>query len=144
MADFTENRDFETVTLVDRTGEGGTEIIYDAVRLVFPPGIDVKNVPRFVAQWLFQTQRHMVWTQDGQFVCRFGVKGATPEFAAELGPDAGDVSPIEVDRTRIEGWDTTGVERADTRVTEVTLPRALLHERQGAGASAATFADRKG
>lgn len=143
MADFAENRDFEMVMLVDRTGVGGTELIYDGVRLVFPPNVVEKAIPRFVAQWLYQYPRYMVWTTDGRFVCRFGIKELAPGLAAEIGPDAGDVSPIEVDRTRTEGWDTSGVERADTRVVELRLPRTLTHERQGS-TSAATFADRKG
>ena len=140
--EFAENRDFQTVTLVDRTGLGGTEIIYDGVRIVFPKGTTEKAIPRFVAAWLFRVSQQMVWTDAREFVNRFGIKDLPSDLEAELGPEAGNTSPIVIDGTRVEGWDTAGVERQDTRTIELKMPRALLQERQGA--STASFAERKG
>ena len=143
MAEFAENRDFRTVTLVDRTGKGGTEILYDGVRVVLPRGKAELTVPRFVARWVMGVStQHMVWTTDDQFVNRFGIKDISEDLAAELGPEAGDISSIELDTGRTEGWDTTGVERVGTRTVEINLPKSLMRERQGT--AAASFGERKG
>lgn len=142
MAEFTDNRDFRTVTLVDRTGQGGTEILYDGVRIVLPRGKTELTVPRFVAAWLFRVGQQMVWTTEAQFVNRFGIKDLSEDLAAELGPEAGDTAPIDLDTTRAEGWDTTGVDRTDTRTVALNLPKSLMRERQGT--PAASFAERKG
>ncbi len=144
MAEFTENRDFRSVTLVDRTGRGGAELIFDGVRITLAKGKAEFHVPRFVALWLFRTQKEFVWTSEGQFVNRFAVRDADPEFLAEVGPEAGDTSPIDLDTTRAEGWDTTGVERTNTRTVAVNLPLNLLRERQGTNSESGVFAERKG
>ena len=141
MAEFTENRDFSTVTLVDRTGRGGAEIIYDGVRITFPQKKVEKAVPRFVANWLFRVSQQMVWTEDGQYVNRFGIKDMPEDLVQELGPEAGDTSLIVLDATRHEGWDTSGVDRSEARTVELTLPSSAMRERQGLNTT--TFGDRK-
>ena len=143
MAELFENRDFRTVTLVDRTGQGGAEIIYDGVRIVLPRGKTELSVPRFVAVWLLGvTTQQMVWSQEVGYTPRFGIKDMDEELTRELGPDAADISPITLDAERAEGWDTTGVERGGTRTVELNIPKSLMRERQGT--VAASFAERKG
>lgn len=139
-----ENQDvYTSVVLVDRAGMGGTEIIYDGVRLVFKPGQIKLAVPRFVADWLYGNQKHMVWTEDGNYTNRFAIEGLPEELLAQYGSAAGDTSPITIDGNRVEGWDTTQVDRTDgkTRVVQVRVPPNLLTERQGQDAY--TFGARK-
>ena len=139
--EYQESHDFRTVTLVDRTGRGGTEIIFDGIRIVLPRGKSELTLPRYVAQWLFRTTQQMVWTADGRFVSRFGIKDIPEDLAAETGPEAGDCSAIELGSGRVEGWDTSTVDRGATQTISLNLPKSALNERQGTLASA--FADRK-
>lgn len=131
MSELYQNRDFRSLILVDRAGRGGTEFIFDGVRITFPPGVVEQGCPWFVAQWLFGVNQTRVWTKDGDFTFRFGVKNAPEEFLAAVGPEAGDTSPIEIDGNRIEGWDTTGVDRSNATVLKVSVPASDLSERQG-------------
>lgn len=141
MAEFTENRDFRTVTLIDRTGQGAVEIIYDGVRIPLPKGVTEKAVPRFVAAWLFRVGQQMVWTADGRYVNRFGIKDPSDDLVAELGVEVGDISPITIDTQRSEGWDTSGVDRSAHTVVTLNLPPVPLRERQGTREAA--FGERK-
>lgn len=140
MAEFAEGRDFRSVTLVDRAGTGGAEIIFDGVRIVFPRGVTEKAVPVFVAEWLFRVTQQHVWTTDGQYICRFGLKDAPEDILALAGPEAQDCSPIQL-ADRVEGWDTSGVDRSNTRTVALNIPRSLTHERQGS--LAGSFGERK-
>lgn len=134
---------YTPIILLDRTGQGGGEIIVNGVRLNFPKGRPEMAVPRFVAEWLFTHGKHMVWTTDGIFTNRYGVKDAPEDFTNAFGEESGDCSPIEIDGNRIEGWDTTAVERDEsTRVVPVSVPAQALRERQGSTGTYA-FGSRK-
>mgnify|MGYP001561843960 FL=1 len=144
MPEFGENRDFRSVTLVDRTGLGGAEIIYDGVRIMLPRGKTEVQVPSFVARWLFlSTTQQMVWSREAGYTPRFGIKDLDEELEKDLGPHVGDTSPITIE-SRAEGWDTTGVDRADTRLVTLNIPRSVTHERQGRTTEDPAFGGRKG
>lgn len=121
MADFENASAYDIVTLVDRTTKGGCEIIHDGKRIVFKPGQVEKAVPQFIAEWLFGAERHMVHTTDGQYVHRFAVRDAPEELLAQIGAERADESPIEVDTTRTEGWNTElyADDRGKTRTIEL-------------------------
>jgi hypothetical protein len=119
---FTYNPD-SLVTLVDRTTLGGDEIVADGQRLVFKPGEIEKTVPREFVLWLYRTDKKRVWTTGGDFAHRYAVKDAPAWLIDHCGPEVADCSPIEVDNTRLEGWDTSGVPRDDrTRTLRVNIP----------------------
>lgn len=139
--DFQQASSFSYVTLVDRAQTGGTEIIHDGVRIVFKPGETEKVVPQFVAEWLFHVDQGHVWTVDGQYVSRFAIKDISPELLGALGAEAGDTSPIHVDSGRIEGWDTSQVDRSNHRFIDINVPASAFRERQGVAAM--TFGGRR-
>lgn len=142
MSEFNNQDVYSSVILVDRAGIGNTEIVYDGVRLVFKPGQTELTVPKFVADWLFQYQKHHVWTEDNVYVNRFSIKGASEDLLNQYGEEAGDLTPITIDGNRIEGWDTSQVDRPEgsVKVVPVAVPSHLLKERQGRSAS--SFGDR--
>lgn len=138
MAEYEGQDAYSIVTLIDRAATGGTEFIYDGKRITFRPGEIEKPVPQFVALWLFQQERMMVHTTEGAFVCRFAVKGGTDEFKAQVGPDAFDDTPIEIDQTRVEGWNTDAAERGP-KTEVITLKRTAADYQMGGVATAASF-----
>mgnify|MGYP001557853463 CR=1 FL=1 len=140
--DFQQASALSYVTLVDRAGTGGTELIYDGVRIVFKPGETEKTVPEFVAEWLFTVTQGHVWTETGEFVNRFAVKDASQQMADILGPEAMDCSPIVLDHSRIEGWDTSSVDRSSHETLTLNVPAREFRERQGTATVA--FGGRKG
>lgn len=125
MSDFSASASYDYVTLVDRTGKGGCEIIHDGVRIGFPPGKPERPVPQFLVNWLFRVDQQKVHTTDGQFVQRFGVKEPSEEMVAQLGIECGDISPIEIDTNRAEGWDTDqfAVDRGSSPLKKIDLAR---------------------
>lgn len=127
------------VRLVDRTTLGGDEIVYDGMRVTFKPGETEKHVPREFVAWLYRTDKKRVWTTDSQYVHRYAVENAPQWLIDECGPDVADCSPIEVDRGRLEGWDTTGVERNErTKIINVNVPASEMRERLGTGGRVST------
>jgi hypothetical protein len=104
MSEFAQASGFEYVILVDRTGLGGVEIIHDGVRITFKPGQHERPVPLFLAEWLARVDQHKVHTKDGDWVSRFGVRDAPQELIARVGEM--DDSPIEIDTSRLEGWNS--------------------------------------
>lgn len=104
MSEFSQASGFEYVILVDRTGQGGVEIIHDGVRIVFKPGQKERPVPLFLAEWLARVDQHKVHTTDGDWVNRFGVRDAPQELINRVGEL--DCSPIKIDTTRMEGWNS--------------------------------------
>ena len=89
MADLQNLDVYSIVTLVDRTGIGGTdaEFVYDGIRFPFVDedgqAVTEKTVPQFVAEYLFTgtaADNHCVWTRpaDGESmgtrVNRYGIK----------------------------------------------------------------------
>ena len=102
MSEFAAGQGFDYVTLVDRTGQGGCEIIHDGQRIVFKPGQKERPVPLFLAQWLARVDQHKVHTTDGEWVSRFGVRDAPDELLKTVGEM--DASPIKLDTKRLEGW----------------------------------------
>lgn len=129
--DFQQASALSYVTLVDRVGTGGTELIYDGIRIVFKPGETEKTVPEFVAEWLFTVTHGHVWTDTGEYVNRFAVKNADQRMLDALGPEATDCSPIVLDRSRIEGWDTSTVDRSSHQTLTLNVPAREFRERQG-------------
>lgn len=114
MSDF-QMYGFETVTLVDRTGLGNTEIVFDGQRVTFKRGQKERVVPRFLAEWLSRVDQHKVHTTDGEWAPRFGFKVDDE--------DVTDCSPIEIDKTKLEGWNVDAY--AIDRDPEKTVIREL-------------------
>lgn len=136
MADFENASAYDIVTLVDRTTKGGCEIIHDGKRIVFKPGQVEKAVPQFIAEWLFGAERHMVHTTDGQYVHRFAVRDAPEGLLAQIGAERADESPIEVDTTRAERWNTdvAADDRGKTRTIELRRnPADFANQGEAAG-----------
>jgi hypothetical protein len=96
--------DLNYATIVDRTGKGGVDIVFDGQILTFKPGETIKPVPASLAAWLFRVDQHKVHTVDGEYVHRFGLKDASESLLRDIGVQ--DCSPIEIDTSRVEGWDT--------------------------------------
>ena len=97
--------DFSYVTLVDRAGLGGVDIIFDGQVIKFEKGQVERPVPQILAEWLFRVDQQKVHTVDGEYVQRFGVKDPPESLLTAVGGSI-DSSPIEIDKTRVEGWDT--------------------------------------
>lgn len=112
---------YDFVTLVDRTGLGNDEIVYDSKRIVFKKDQIERPVPRLLAEWLFRVDQKKVHTIDGDYVFRYGIKDAPDDLVANLGEEVTDCSPITVDTSRLEGWDTDSyaTERGDSRTVQL-------------------------
>lgn len=122
------------VNMVDRTTLGGGEIKIDGNCLVFARGEMKKAVPGELIAWLYQHEKEKVWTVDGQYVCRYAVEHPPQWLLDVCGPEVADCTPIELDRSRIEGWDTRGVPRdTRTKVIAVNGNPQDLRERVGGG-----------
>jgi hypothetical protein len=121
----------EYVTLIDRAGGPG-EFWFAGRPWTFTKSKPTRVVPIHVAMWLLVEHRNRVWTTDGQFVHRFTVKDGPESLLSELGEAAFDTSPIEIDTTRAEGWNTDEADRPDTR-TIALKPRPGEFANQGAG-----------
>lgn len=133
------------VWLVDRTTHGGDEIVCDGQRIVLKPGEMKLYVPVELVIWLYRTDKKRVWTTDGEFVHRYAAEGepaAMKRLTDACGPEVGDCSPIVVDAKRAEGWDTTGVPRANTTLTNVDIPAHEMRERLGGGGSRLVHAEK--
>lgn len=142
MSDLPITAGFEIVNLVDRTGKGGCEIIFDGVRVPFKPGQKERPVPQFLAEWILSVDQHKVHTKDGEFVNRFAVKEDAPEdFRLRLGRAACDTTPIEIDTDRLEGWDTDNsidvADRGTERVINLGKKRADFGNDAAPGGAAA-------
>jgi hypothetical protein len=111
---------YDTVTLVDRTGLGGVDIIFDGAIIKFAKGQTEKAVPQVIAEWLFRVDQHKVHTTDGEYVQRFGIKDPPEDMVRSMGEEP-DCSPITIDKTRVEGWDTDRfvLDRGEVRVRNV-------------------------
>ena len=130
---------YSHVTLVDRAMQGGCEIWFDHVPLAFEKGQIELTVPLFVAEWLFTASngdKHKVWTTDGEYVCRFGVKNAPQRLLDLAGPQIADLDPIEIDLGAVEGTDVKLTRTDKTEVRQIRVPRNELTEKQGAGSKA--------
>lgn len=139
MADG-ERTDYTPLILIDRACTGGFEFFFDGRPFTFKPGQVELTVYGDVARHLFQHEHTKVWTTDGEFVHRVAVKGAAgfedyaKKLAHALGEEIADQSPIEIDTTRIEGWDTTGIARGQgiTETRNVNIPASELRGRDAA------------
>lgn len=128
---------YTSVTLVDRTMLGGTEITFDHVPLVFTPGQMELAVPLFVAEWLYtasQGDKHKVWTTEGEYTHRFGVKNAPEKLVALCGAHITDCTPIEIDRGAVEGTNVKELRDPSEKMglLHINVPRSELIEKQGA------------
>jgi len=120
MSEYEQARSYEYVILVDRARQGGCEIIHDGYRTVFAKGEVERPVPQFLAEWLFRVDQQKVHTTDGQYIQRFGIKNPSLELTQRMGGDVGDISPIEIDTTRLEGWDSDRyAERSNSRTIQL-------------------------
>jgi len=127
---------YEFVTLVDRAGRGGFEITFNGRRIVFAPGVKERPVPQDVAEWVFRTDQQKVHTTDGEYVCRLGAKGAPDDFVARLGTAVKDCSPITIDTSRAEGWDSDTYSQREGNVEVRNIRRNPGdYANQGAGGS---------
>lgn len=140
MSDLQQAAGYEFVTLVDRTGKGGREFIFDGVRFSFKPGKPKLNVPRFVAEWLFRVDQQKFNTLDGQYVCIYGVEDGPGDIMDTLGPEALDCSPIEIDEAAAEGWNAGETRSSAVKLATVQLkPRPSDFAHQGSGSGKSTF-----
>jgi hypothetical protein len=139
----------EYVTLVDRTGGPG-EFMFGGRPRVFKPrvhGADSTTrearltVPLEIARWVLTNERQHVWTTDGVFVPRFTIKEGPEELLNELGEEAFDTSPITIDTSRAEGWNTDTADRGATRT--VPLRRQASDFAHQGGALAGTFSGKE-
>lgn len=132
--DFTSVDIYSAVTLVDRSGEGGTEFIFDGIRFVLKPGQTELIVPKFVAQWLLRSDNYKVWTTDGEFANRFAVKAPVPQDLVDAcGPESADCSPITMRTDLLEGSAVAELNPARLEVHQLRIPASELRERQGTG-----------
>lgn len=133
---------YQSVALVDRTGKGGCEFIFDGVRFTLKPGKPAIIVPRFVAEWLFRVDQQKVHTKDGQYVCRFAVTDGPDDFLEGIGPEAMDNSTIEIDTAAAEGWDAEGA-RGPVKTTTITLPSRPQDFAHQGGPRSGTFSGKE-
>jgi hypothetical protein len=137
--DFSQVDVYSAVTLVDRTGQGGTEFIFDGIRFVFAPGQTEMTVPKFVAKWLLEGDRCKVWSAAGEFVPRYAVKGQ-PQDVQEIidacGPEVADDTRLDLKTGLLEGSAVAELDPAKLDVRPITIPRSELRERQGSGSRA--------
>jgi hypothetical protein len=141
--------DTTPVVLIDRTTKGGYEFFYNGRPYVFRPGRMKLTVGADVARHVFRHEHTKVWTNDGEFLYRLAVEDApgfedskvSERLAWEMGQEILDQTPIELDATRAEGWDTRNADRGRVAIVPVNLPPADLRDRQGAAASI-SFAER--
>ena len=130
------------VWLIDRTTLGGDEIVCDGQRIVLKPGEMRLYVPVDLVVWLYRTDKKRVWTTDGDFVHRYAVEAPVPDsLIAACGPEVADCSPIDVDRTRLEG-SAVGVSRDKLKVSNVIIPADELRERLGTTGARVAFAEK--
>ncbi len=144
MADFQNLDVYSNVTLVDRAGQGGkqAEFIYDGIRFDFvdddgQPVLE-KIVPQFVAEFLFKTDKHQVWTPPaegqaiGERVNRYGIKACPKKLIEQWGPEVADCTPIEIDGSVLEGSDAPLYRTGPVRVQPVNIPpNERPRDRQG-------------
>ena len=136
--------------LVDRAAEGGFEIWHDGYPVVvFPKGQIEMTVWGDLLPHIFTHDHLKVHTKDGQYVSRVSIKGTVGTPAAELeqiaieyGAEALDESPIEIDRTRYEGWDTRDVDQSKRRLVPVNVPASELREHLGSRGARLSFQER--
>jgi hypothetical protein len=147
MADLQTLNVYSIVTLVDRTGIGGTdaEFIYDGIRFTFVDedgqAVTEKTVPQFVAEFLFTgtaADNHQIWTPPataeaiGTRINRYGIKQCPKKLIEVWGPEVADCSPIEKDETVIEGSDAPLYRTGPVRVVPVSIPpNERPRDRQG-------------
>jgi hypothetical protein len=136
MSDF-QMYGFDTVTLVDRTGLGSTEIVFDGQRIVFKPGQTERVVPAFLAEWLSRVDQHRVHTTDGGWEHRFGFKNEDGEVT--------DCSPIQIDKSKLEGWnvDAYAIDRDPEKVQYRELRRNPADFQNDAAASGGSFSKQR-
>ena len=126
------------VTLVNRLSE--TREFWGFGRPhVFKAG-ESRAVSRPFAQWIFtRTDGPMkVHTVEAGYVCWLGIKDGSPDLIGELPESAFDTSPLTVETGRVEGWDTSVVDRdpAKTHVKTAPLQRAdFEHQGRASGGS---------
>src|SRR5262245_20436353 len=142
MSDSNDFMGFEYVTLVDRTGLGGTEIIFNGQRVVFKPGQTERPVPSFLAEWLSRVDQHKVWTINGEWVPRFAVKDASEDYVRTNGEQ--DCSHIDIDKSRLEGWNTdAAIDRDPAHERVIQLRRNPADFGSDAAPSAGTFSKQR-
>jgi hypothetical protein len=126
------------VTLVDRTG-GPSEFLFDGKRFGFTRDKAQRNVPRFVAEWLFRSDRAKVWTVDHGFAYRYGIKDGPEDLLETLGEEPFETSPIEIDATRVEGWNVEAVDDNPSARRTLQLKRNPADYAHQGGTVAGTF-----
>jgi hypothetical protein len=144
MADYASLNVYSNVTLVDRTGTGGTaaEFVYDGIRFPFVDdegaAVTELTVPQFVAEFLFATDKYKMWTKPaeghdvGNYVNRYGITKCPKKLLELLGPDVADCSPIEPDPNVIEGSDAPLYRTGPVRVERLNIPpNEQPRDRQG-------------
>lgn len=121
----------EVVKLVDRLCKGDDEITADGQQVKL--GMETL-VHRDFVHWMYRNDKRRVWAKDGgdgMWVHRYAVENPSQWLVDHCGPEVGDTSPIELDPTHIEGWDTSGVDRSQTKFKPINVPPSELRERNG-------------
>lgn len=148
MSDDGYRTDTSPVMLIDRALKGGFEYQHDHIPIVFKPGKVERVVTADQARHAFSHDHLKVWTTDGQFIHRVAVKdlpgfeGYAAKLAREYGDEVLDQTPIELDTTRAEGWDTDGVDREKTVLRHVNIPAHELRERLATPGGRLSFVER--
>ena len=135
-----DERDLTPVVLLDRACTGGFEFLYDGRPYVFRKGQVELSTWADVARFVFGHEHGDVFTTAGERVHRLAIKdapgfeGVAAQLAHELGEEILDDSPVELDRGRIENWDTRGVPRSPDviKVVPVDVPPSMLRGRDSA------------
>lgn len=139
--------DTTPVVLVDRTMKGGCEFLFNGRPYVFDKDEMRLVVGADIARHVFNHDHTKVWTTDGQFVHRYAVENAAgfkkvaERLAQEMGAEILDQTPIELDATRAEGWDTRNADRGRVAIVPVNPNPADFRDRQGTAPSV-SYAER--
>ena len=131
-----------TVTLVDRTG-GPSEFLFDGKRFTFTAAKPTRTIPVSIAEWLFRTDHARVWSTDGTFVYRYGIKDGPEELITQLGEEPFDTDPIQIDTARAEGWNTDAADRPANSTRTISLKRTAGDFAHQGGALAGTFSGKE-
>lgn len=142
------DQDYRMATVVDRTGLGGPIKLSDG-RLL-PGEVQYDHIVHLITKKPFLLRGPVVkhafgpgsksWLhdKDGNYVNRLGVQDAPEDLLAELGPEAQDCSPIEVDLDAVEHWnygvvDPTRQETIRARTRRVKVPGNAQLDKAGVG-----------
>lgn len=151
MADYDELPPLNAmpVMLKDRAGALPFEFQFDGHTWRKPRDkkgqeTDVWSLPHYAAAWLLKRDRDRVHTKAGAFEHRFGLIEPDDELIAELGDEAMNTDPIEINVAHVEGWDVANSPLPRKKTEYIVLDgttlndiRRLQRDRQGGALTSA-------